>query len=250
MSLHQFDSIADSYATEEFPVKTYVEEPSFFRVLGNIDGAAVLDLGCGNGLYTRELKARTGERVVGVDVAAEMIGVAIDIETTTPRGVEYLVADATDLPELGCFDIVTAAHLLHYAPDTDRLSAMIAGAARSLRPGGRLVALIHNPDFDDNGPPTRQYGYVVTMPASRTDGAEISLDILAGPDLPTRGEEFTIRFHYYHRNTYDTLLRAAGFREISWHRFDVADSLPTDRPAPFWQNVVANPYSDIVSCHL
>lgn len=247
----QFDALADTYAVDEFPIKTWVEAPSFYRVLGSVVGHDVLDLGCGNGLYTRSLKQHGARRVLGVDIASKMIDVANAIERERPVGVEYAVHDAAQLPVLGIFDEVVAIHLLHYAEDVMTMAEMINCAGRQLRPGGRLIALVHNPDCVDLPPGrTEKYGYVVHMPVDRVDSAPITMNILAGPELPTRGDAFTIRFQYYRRSVYETLLRDAGFRDISWHRFDTSSQLHDDRQESFWRTVLENPYSDVLSCHL
>ncbi|HEY6480596.1 MAG TPA: class I SAM-dependent methyltransferase, partial [Streptosporangiaceae bacterium] len=72
---------------------------------GLAPGMAVLDAGCGNGLYLRALRER-GARAVGCDLSVGMLrGVA--------GGLALVNADVTALPVRdGAFDLVLAGHLL------------------------------------------------------------------------------------------------------------------------------------------
>jgi 2-polyprenyl-3-methyl-5-hydroxy-6-metoxy-1,4-benzoquinol methylase len=89
------------------------------RLAGDIRGAAVLDLACGQGIATRAL-ARGGAAIVtGVDVTAEMIEAARRYESAEPLGIRYLIDDAQALTTLraGSFDIVTCQLGLMDTPD-------------------------------------------------------------------------------------------------------------------------------------
>jgi SAM-dependent methyltransferase len=97
----------------------------------------VLDAGCGTGRVAIELDRR-GHQVVGVDLDPEMLAVA---RAKAPHltWVEADLADPTlDLGQ--SFDTVVLAGnvLIFVTPGTE--GAVIAGLARHLRPGGRLIA--------------------------------------------------------------------------------------------------------------
>ncbi len=102
------------------------------------DARAVLDLGCGNGAYAAALAARaSATRVVGADLSPAML-----YQARRLLGVHMplLRADATALPfRHGSFDIVFMSHVLLLVPDIERC---VAEVARSLAPGGRLVATV------------------------------------------------------------------------------------------------------------
>jgi ubiquinone/menaquinone biosynthesis C-methylase UbiE len=102
-------------------------------------GHRVLDLGTGTGAVLRMLAARAGapREVVGVDRSASMLAAAPDL----PKGWRLVRADAAALPfPEESFDVGTAAYLLHLL-DTPTRRAVIADAARVLRPGGRLITV-------------------------------------------------------------------------------------------------------------
>lgn len=114
---------------------------------GDVAGLRVLDLGCGNGYFSRAMAER-GATVIGVDISAGQIGHAERIEQEQPLGITYQVLDAVQVAEAfapGSFDLVTSCVALQDMPDTDRV---IAGAFTVLRAGGRFVPCITHPATD------------------------------------------------------------------------------------------------------
>ncbi|MCH7232277.1 methyltransferase domain-containing protein [Glycomyces sp. L485] len=101
----------------------------------------VLDIGCGNGNYTRHLRERFPvAQVVGVDLAP---GIMADLAEPT------IVADVADLPfDTGSADVVLAMHMLYHVPD---IPAALDELGRVLTSGGVLfvstVADDDKPEF-------------------------------------------------------------------------------------------------------
>lgn len=91
----------------------------------------ILDLGCGDGQLSNRIVA-AGASVAGLDSSPQMVAAAQAL------GVEAIVGDAEALPfESHSFDAVFSNAALHWVRDHD---AMLNGARRVLRPGGRFVA--------------------------------------------------------------------------------------------------------------
>src|SRR5918997_97302 len=113
--------------------------------LGVKDGDRVLDVGCGTGLYARRLAERTGS-VVCIDPSARMLEQLPD----DPR----LVAVQASAEDLACgsvllpvdrFEAILVKEAIHHVIDQ---KTVIAGLARLLAPGGRLLVVMLPTNID------------------------------------------------------------------------------------------------------
>lgn len=120
-------------------------DPCMKALLGDIKGAELLDLGCGEGRFSRWMRD-AGAFCVGVDPVEEFV---LHARKTDPEGT-YLVAPAEDLPfGPGSFDLVVSYLTLPDIPDLDAAAEQITSV---LRPGGRfVVATISNLASCTNG---------------------------------------------------------------------------------------------------
>jgi SAM-dependent methyltransferase len=101
-------------------------------------GDAVLDAGCGTGLYFGALRDR-GLRPVGVDLSADQLRIARE------RAGGVVRADAAVLPFRDAAVRVAVAAFVH--TDIDDFPAAVAEVARALAPGGRFVYVGIHPCF-------------------------------------------------------------------------------------------------------
>ena len=113
---------------------------SFAEFVGRGSGVA-LDVGCGEGRISRELK-KCGYHVTAVDQVETLIEAAREVESAD----EYVVASVTKLPfRDASFDLVVAYNMLM---DVDDVPAAVKEMRRVLRPTGRLVISIVHPLAD------------------------------------------------------------------------------------------------------
>lgn len=115
-----------------------------------LDGARVLDAGCGTGRLAHDLAAR-GARVVATDLSPTLVGLARDRWASfTHRGsIEFRAGDMLD-DALGTFDWVVAMDsLIHYEPE-DTVAALARLGARvehgmlfTFAPRTPLLAAMH-----------------------------------------------------------------------------------------------------------
>ena len=103
---------------------------SLVEALAPSAGERILDLGCGDGFLSARLAA-SGATVVGVDASPQMVAAARE------RGVDAHCVRGEALPFDSEFDAVFSNAALHWMSDQD---AVLRGAYRALKPGGRLVA--------------------------------------------------------------------------------------------------------------
>ena len=113
-----------------------------------VAGCNVLDLGCGEGYFARQLKPRGAKRLAAVDVSSAMIDAAQAAEDAAPLGIEFGVGDSTDLSRFatGAFDLVVAVFMFNYLTLRQTTRAL-AEIHRVLAPGGRLVFAVPHPSL-------------------------------------------------------------------------------------------------------
>lgn len=108
-------------------------DPLVLHLCGDVKGARVIDVGCGEGRFSRMLAER-GASCVGIDPTSQLLQAARDRGGMSPA---RAVAEAMPLRG-GAFDLaityITLVDIEHYRE-------AIAEMARVLRPGGRVVAV-------------------------------------------------------------------------------------------------------------
>jgi SAM-dependent methyltransferase len=109
------------------------------RVLPDLSGKDVVELGCGTAYFGAWLKRAGATRVVGVDVTPAQLATARRLNEQHGLGLEFVEANAeeTGLPA-GSFDLAFSEYGASIWCDPAK---WIPEAARLLRPGGELVFL-------------------------------------------------------------------------------------------------------------
>lgn len=118
--------------------------PALLRAVGSVRGLKALDVGCGQGWFSRQL-ARRGARVVGIDWSSNMIRRAHDHEKQHRLGVKYVQCDASKIEThfaQKSFDLVTSCMALM---DMPRIDDVVASISRVLKPKGRFVFSVSHP---------------------------------------------------------------------------------------------------------
>ena len=147
--------LTDTYASNaEFWVRIIREQLDRYRTdltdaavldaLGDVDGARVLDGGCGEG-YMGRLLAQRGAQVTGIETSAALIDAAREHPDAERHGISYAVASLEAIPEPD--DSFDAAVCNHVISDVADPAAALKELGRVLRPGGRLVLLMLHPCF-------------------------------------------------------------------------------------------------------
>jgi SAM-dependent methyltransferase len=118
-------------------------DESSARLLGDVAGRDVLEVGAGGGHCARWLRSQ-GANAVAVDLSLRQLQHARRIDDETGLAVPAACATATALPfGAGSFDIVCSAFGGY--PFVVDIGAAMAEAARALRPGGLFAASVVHP---------------------------------------------------------------------------------------------------------
>lgn len=135
--------------------------PEELELLGDLHGRRVAHLLCNNGHDSLSLVAR-GAEVTGVDLSEVAVAAARATSAASGLAARFVCADVYDwLADVdpGVFDAVFLSYgAVQWLAD---LRGVVAGVARLLAPGGRLVIVDVHPLADTLGPdlrPARPYG--------------------------------------------------------------------------------------------
>ncbi len=140
-----WDTYADAYA-RALESRKPADQPGGMLVrlldlLGDLDGRAVLDAGCGPGVLARVMAAR-GARVTGIDLSPRLIQMAREQD---PDGrIDYRIGDLSEpQPGLqGTFDAIGSYLVLN---DVERYREFATILATLVKPGGRIALAFNNP---------------------------------------------------------------------------------------------------------
>ena len=136
------------------PHRLHFIMPFTFQQLGDVFGKTVLDVGCGEGGYSREL-ARRGAIVTAVDCGESAIGYCVTQAKIEQLKITYYVRNSCDLYDIAdnAFDIVLSSMMFM---DCEDFEGTIKEMVRVLKPNGKLFASVCHPCFHYSGGIGRQ----------------------------------------------------------------------------------------------
>ena len=155
-----------------------IASESELRLLGNLDGKRVLELGCGGGPIAVAM-AKQGARVIAIDESAEQVNHARRLADREEIKLEVRQGDLADLAfvRADTIDIAISVYALGTVTDLDRVFRQVH---RVLRPEAPFVISLPHPAFravDPGGdPPSVRRAYFDRSPISWVNGGEAGTD--------------------------------------------------------------------------
>lgn len=134
----KFDAISSGWWDPEGPFRPLHDlNPTRLRYIAEratIEGAAVVDVGCGGGILSEAL-ALNGGQVTGIDVASRTLAIAKLHLHESGLDVDYREVTVEDLAgeSPAAFDIVTCLEMLEHVPDP---ASIVRSVQDLLKPGG------------------------------------------------------------------------------------------------------------------
>jgi SAM-dependent methyltransferase len=102
------------------------------RTSGDVRGKTIADIGCGSGRFVAEFAKRGAARVVGIDVAPNMLKLADELtrDTGVRDRCDFIHADIVDWTRPDTFDITIAIGFWDYIADPSGRLKIIRGMTR------------------------------------------------------------------------------------------------------------------------
>lgn len=179
---------------------TQVIFPNLLRILGDIKGKKILDLACGQGIFTDTLASLRAD-TVGIDISKELITIAKDRNLIKGkakkevRGAEYFVTPSDDLYMIkdDTQDIVVCVLALQ---NIEKLDKTLEEVSRILVRGGRFIMVLNHPMY--RNPRKTHWGYdeATSIQYRRVDEymseSSVKIDMTPGSKVD---KKYTISFH-------------------------------------------------------
>lgn len=126
------------------------------KMLPDLNGKDVLDLGCGFGWHCKYAMEQGANSVIGIDISEKMLETARKINAL--KGIEYIrkPIEEVDYPAEQ-FDLVLSSLTFHYL---DSFEAICKNVHKWLKPNGWFVFSVEHPVFTASG--TQEWAYTDT----------------------------------------------------------------------------------------
>lgn len=166
----QWDNLAKKYG-EEVLAQRYILIPNAINtILPTITrGSIVLDIGCGNGLYSK-MFTDVGAEVLGVDISPEQIKIAKD---NNPDG-NFFAGTIESVEGINSYNIIFANMLICNLPSTDSVISFLDKSYDLLVDGGTLYITNVAKEFQK----TCETGYVKHLYQGKVvEGSELDVEL-------------------------------------------------------------------------
>jgi SAM-dependent methyltransferase len=217
----EYDKLAKLYVkrrtdTSRFDYNRDIEVPALIKMIGDVKGKIILDLGCGFGDHAKKLSQQNFKRLVGLDMSKELVNFANGLQI--PHASFYVGDMRKKLQHKNSsFDIVYSSLAIHYIKN---LNPLFKDVNRVLKKGGIFCFSTGHPIFNLMNQQDNHLVGITMLPDDKRIIFGNYFDESPKPnDLGSLGKVKLCNF------TFETLIKAGlnnGFELI-----DYADAKPT-----------------------
>ncbi len=148
------DSMSELYAKHAVKYDRIIQKniynamydfPTMKKLMGEVRGLDIIDLGCGSGVYAQYFVANNANELTCIDSSRDMMNV---VQSKLGERVKAHVLDVSKgLPMVGdnSADLVVSALMIHYLKNLDKLCGEVS---RILKREGHFVFSTHHPFAD------------------------------------------------------------------------------------------------------
>lgn len=141
-----WNSMAQAYEEFNYAEDSYsynIEWPCIRKLLPDLKGKTVVDLGCGTGIFTFLLEQNNPSTIIGIDLSEEMLQIAKDKAKENKSCARFVLYDAARCANVieKPVDFIFSSTTSHYIEDLEHL---FSNVSRSLkREGESIFSVIH-----------------------------------------------------------------------------------------------------------
>ncbi|MDG5471344.1 class I SAM-dependent methyltransferase [Jeotgalibacillus sp. ET6] len=118
-----------------------IETPIIYELLGDFQDQTILDIGCGDASFGKELLEKGAASYTGIEGSRQMAEAAKENLASLNGEVLHFTMEAYDYPE-HTYDIITSRFVIHYAACLEELFQNIH---QSLKEVGRFIFSVQHP---------------------------------------------------------------------------------------------------------
>lgn len=231
MTNEEYNKIGEKYSEliKKDPLKIYLQYPGLIKLLGNIKGKCMLDIGCGNGFFSSMI-AEKGAKIVGFDVSEKQIELAKENEKKLKLGMEFFCSDQFRFSYPGKFDSAFSNMVIFYAVDFKELVQFFKCAFNFLKENGEFISVIVNPDY-------KRFGEL------HYDRKIIRIGKRAKSEFYINGK-FDVSsgfYSFFTKPEYENAAKQAGFSRFEWKNIKIEKQGINDKGKEFWEGYDSDP---------
>ena len=225
MDTKQYNHLAKDYSKLilQDPIKNYAQYPGALKLLGNVKGKLVLDIGCGDGHFSSMI-AKKGAEVVGYDISQKQIELAKETEKKVNLGMEFFYSTPQDFFSPIKFDKAISNMVLFYAKDENELLSFFKSAFKHLKNKGEFIAILVNAEYKRLG--EIHYNRRIT----RIKGKKMKSDFFINNEYA-----FSSEYNFFSKKDYESAAAKAGFKSLKWAKLEISPEGIKKMGKKFWE---------------
>ena len=143
----RYDAASSSWVRKSpISLSDFTGRPFLVEECGDVEGSAILDLGCGEGYCARHFAAKGAALIDGIDISPKMVEAAKQADYKNTN-VSFEVGNITALsPVNGKYDQVVGCFVYNYLSIEETYKSM-AEVHRVLKNGGKFIFCVPHPAF-------------------------------------------------------------------------------------------------------
>jgi cyclopropane fatty-acyl-phospholipid synthase-like methyltransferase len=207
------------------PIRQGLHFPTVEEALGDLNKKRILEIGCGDGLFSQLLAGR-GASILGYDRALQKIAAAQARVDAPGLDATFVVATPYTFVHDGTFDAAMSVMVLQYATSPEELAAFFRSASRHLDPGGQFISVVINPLFSAFG----QDFFIRRF--HRLDGNNMRTEFL---DRVSGRVEMILEAHQFTSEEFERAAISGGMKPAAWRKLFASPDAVRQMGASFWQ---------------